>query len=41
MHDAEAAWETRLRCDESINCGLSKQLLGGSKALGTNIARIR
>ena len=41
MHDAKAAWETRLRRDESIGCGLSKQLLGGGEALGTNIARIR
>jgi hypothetical protein len=41
MHDAKATWETRLRRDEGIGRGLSKQLLSGSKALGTNIARIR
>src|SRR5260370_7591529 len=42
MHDAEAARKTRhFRCEQSLGCGLAKQLVGGSTALGATIARVR
>jgi hypothetical protein len=40
MHDAKPTWKTRLASEESIDCGLSKQLPGGSKALRANITCI-
>ena len=41
MHDAEATWKTRhLRGKEGVRCGLSKQFVGGSTALRTNVPSV-
>src|SRR5262245_14689019 len=41
MHDAKATWEAHLSRDQSISCGLPKQLFCGGKALRTNITWAR